>query len=67
MNKIYLEITSDRPLKLNLNSLRAQGALMMAHMSGYIDKGSVQFDKASSTLKVTARDKAITLVEKNLK
>ena len=67
MNIISLEIISDRPLNINLNSLRAQGALMMAHLGGYIDKGSIEYDKAASTLKVTVREKSIQLAEHHLK
>ncbi len=51
MKKIFLEITSDRPIDLNLNSFKAQGALMIAHMGGYIDKGSIQYDPVNSTLR----------------
>lgn len=67
MNKIFLEIISDRPININLNSLRAQGALMIAHMGGYIDKGSIEYDKTTSTIKVTVREKAIQLAEDHLK
>lgn len=67
MKKIFLEITSDRPIDLNLNSFKAQGALMIAHMGGYIDKGSIQYDPVNSTLKLTVRDKAIKLAEEHLK
>ena len=67
MDKMKFEISSDRPLHMNLNSLKAQGALMVASMGGYLDKSSVQFDPATGTLKVTLKEKAIQLIEEHLK
>ena len=67
MDKMTFEIISDRPLEMNLKSLKAQGALMVANMGGYLDKKSVQFDPAKATLKVTLKEKAIQLIEERLK
>ena len=67
MDKMKFEIISDRPLQMNLNSLKVQGALMVASMGGYLDKSSVQIDPATGTLKVTLKEKAIQLIEEHLK
>lgn len=67
MDKMNIEIISDRPLDMNLNSLKVQGALMVANMGGYLDKKSVQFDPATNTLKVTLKEKAIQFIEERLR
>lgn len=67
MNKVRLEITSDRPIQINLNSLKVQGALMMAAMAGYLDKGSVKYNAETSTVDVTLKEKSIQFIEERLK
>lgn len=67
MDKITLELTSDRPVEINLGSFKVQGGLMMAHMGGYLDKGSVKFDEATRTLTLTIKEKAIQMIEERLK
>lgn len=67
MDKITFEIISDRPIAINLKSFKVQGALMMANMSGYIDKGSVKYDPATSTLRLTLKEKGIEFIEEKLK
>lgn len=67
MNKVRLEITSDRPVQINLNSLKVQGALMMAAMAGYLDKRSVKYNAETSTVDVTLKEKSIQFIEERLK
>ncbi len=67
MSKIILEITSDRPIRINLHSLKVQGALMMANMSGYIDKSSVKYDPKAEKLTLTVKEKGLQLIEEKLK
>lgn len=67
MNRITLEITSDRPIKINLKSLKVQGALMMAQMGGYVDKSSIKYDPQTAKLTVTVKEKALEMIEEQLK
>lgn len=67
MNKLTFELTSDRPIKINLKSLKAQGALMMAQMGGYIDKSSIKYDPQAGTLSLTVKEKGLQLIEERLK
>ena len=67
MNHITLEIISDRPIKINLKSMKVQGALMMAQMGGYVDKRSVKYDPQTGVLTVTVKEKALELLEQQMK
>ena len=67
MNHITLEIISDRPIKINLKSMKVQGALMMAQMGDYVDKRSVKYDPQTGVLTVTVKEKALELLEQQMK
>lgn len=67
MNKITFEITSDRPIQINLKSFKVQGALMMASAGGYVDKSSVKYDPAAQKLSLTVKEKGLLLLEERLK
>ena len=67
MDKLTFEIISDRPIKINLKSLKAQGALMMAQMGGYIDKSSIKYDPKAGTLSLTVKEKGLQIIEERLK
>lgn len=67
MNRITFEIISDRPINIKLGSLKVQGALMMAQMSGYIDKSSVKYDKQAGKLTLTVKEKGLQIIEERLK
>ena len=67
MNHITLEIISDRPIKINLKSMKVQGALMMAQMGGYGDSRCVEYDSPTGVLTVTVKEKALELLEQQMK
>lgn len=65
MEKFTLELTSDRPIELNLNSFKVKAALMGADMAGYVDK-NIAFDPATSHLTITVKEKGIQMMEERL-